>query len=105
MTFEKCSICGQYGFSNNHHCPPFWHVGINADDEEERRGIYAYSAAKAAELFTERWDGWDGEYLAAHGGEVEVSVSRHDEPDTKQVFTVVCQMVPEYRAQLLTMVE
>lgn len=57
--FGKCSVCGIYGWLNNHHCPPKWEVVEKeafsyADEEECWCVVYALDAKEAAEKAAEQ---------------------------------------------------
>jgi len=93
IRFEKCPVCGQYGFSDTHHCPPYWEVAV-ADDPEDVHRIYAIDAGIAAEIFVGLWD--DEGVIAVGGGQIDVIVTGSDGSITK--YTVDGTMVPRYDA-------
>ena len=55
MSYQRCEICGEYGWSDRHICPPTWEC-YEADGSSYRRTIYARDAAEAAEKYAEQID-------------------------------------------------
>lgn len=97
--FDKCSVCGDYGFLDTHRCPPSWLVFFDDGDHDEESAwkIYARDAKEAAEIFVERWEAHFAEYYVADGDEVDVIVVSTI-TDEKQAYTVRGEMRPHYSA-------
>lgn len=95
--FQKCSICGEFGFALSHRCPPAWDVVIipAGDDpefpERTRHGSHAVSVAEHAVA------DWTAEHGAACP--VEVWVRRSGGDGDWQKFTVTMEMVPSFYAE------
>lgn len=51
--FKKCVICGEYEYSNIHHCPPLFYVRPDDYDFEDATPVRAKDAETAAKKFIE----------------------------------------------------
>lgn len=60
--FRRCDICGWYGWSSSHECPPKWYVRHEEDLPEDAWSVYAADAKAAAErYFSDNFDEVDEE--------------------------------------------
>jgi hypothetical protein len=93
---QKCSICGEYGWSKTHRCLPLFHVWYQGDEtRDDATSIYAGDDRDAAERFVEHNDCMNADYLER---EIDVVVSPVLEPDEQRVFTVKASYAMEYNA-------
>ena len=104
--FAQCPICGEFGRTDKHRCPPVWCVRIVEGcnyyaGETAPTRVYARDAEQAAEEFAEDWDSQDSEYVLASGNEITVLVYRDDRPDDRHAFVVTGETVPTYHAYIL----
>lgn len=49
--YEKCHICGEYGFTRSHRCPPAWlaYLPEYGETDEDAHRVYATTAQDAAQ--------------------------------------------------------
>lgn len=95
--FYKCEICKEWGWRNNHQCPPLWETNIkdwNGDDDWDK--IRARTAEDAAEKIVEEHDPGD-DYDCLRGYEVTVKVRKLGEEKFK-TFAVNGESIPTYTA-------
>jgi hypothetical protein len=101
MSFERCTICGEYGWTDTHKCKPIfcvWYPGWHGDDPEDATKIHATDHAEAAATWAERDDA-EGDYTIVSGSDVLVRVWRDDEePSEAKTLVVTGESVPSYRA-------
>jgi hypothetical protein len=96
--YTRCKICGEYGWTDTHVCPPLWTVfEITGHEIGYKRNIYAQGAEEAVEEYAEREDteSASGHFLD-HGG--KIGLFRQDEPADILMYEVEGQLVPEYAA-------
>lgn len=89
--FEKCKICGNYGWANSHICPPAFACSLYGDFEDERE-IHADDAEEAACKFAAKMDSYESELSE------EQTVYVRDGDEKVVVFTVYGEYEPSYRA-------
>jgi hypothetical protein len=104
MKLERCPICGEYGFSDRHRCPPVWYAQVSeddvhySDDEDEDMGrVYAHHAKEAAEKFAAHWDRL--EPILFDGEELRILVAPDNARDQVREFIVSALMFPRYLAR------
>ena len=73
--YDKCPICGKYGFVDSHKCPPKWEV--SCEDVGEWESYYAVDAEEAAIEAAEGYDTDD--YSLMSGGDFNVHVRKFGE--------------------------
>jgi len=100
MSYQKCQICNEYGWSDKHVCPPTWDC-YEADDPGARRTVYASSAEYAAEKYAEQHDP-ELEYQIMKDStesneETEIVVVSTD--DVEERFLVSAEIVYQYSAR------
>lgn len=81
MEFEQCRICGTWGWTNTHRCPPKW--AVLPDGYEEPTNIYAESMRDAVEKYAAHHDAI-GDYDIANGNDLTVTVALRSDWDTLQ---------------------
>ena len=89
MSFEKCKICGKYGFIDNHKCPPKWEVSVPEYDEDYWQEIYAFDEEEAAENMA---DHVDEDHDLFSDGEMIVVVRK---PNTTEMKTFIVTAEPD----------
>lgn len=121
MEFKQCQLCGRYGFTDTHKCPPQWAVFLY--DEPGPAVIHADKAEDACAQYAIEHD--NGDYHLLNGGELTVAVAtwsqwkdRSDNPTSDDDadmehaklslwirdlphYTCTAQLVPEYSANLV----
>lgn len=96
MYYDKCKLCGRYGFMDTHRCPPRWEVEYDG----EFHTFYAIDAGEAAGIFVAQYDYGNGEgdyYVARGKTEIEVKVSRID-GGKAETYVVSGEFAPKYHA-------
>ena len=95
--FVRCDICGGYGWSSTHKCPPKWSVWLIDDyhDPEDTRDEYRGTDAEDAAIkFAEEWDQEDHNMM--QGAEIHVAV---ETVDGVQIFRCSGEAEPTYYAE------
>jgi hypothetical protein len=92
MSYEKCSVCKEYGFTDTHKCAPIFYFKHEdwGDDWQEIRG---YSFDDAAENFAKRYNE-NGDYRMMSGDNT-VDVLIFD-GKTEKKFTVTAEASIDY---------
>jgi len=96
--YDRCSICGTYGWIDSHECPPCWRVweaDSHGEDEDGER-IYALDAEQAAEKWADETDAY-GDYTIIGGSEATVRVTPDGGGET--VWFAVSGESPQYHAR------
>lgn len=93
--YEKCGICGQYGYVNHHKCPPAWEVNIPDYHGDEWVKQYADSAAEVAIKMAEKYDSDDCDFELLDGGEVEILVRKPGRTNFKR-YLCTGESIPIY---------
>lgn len=100
--YEKCPVCGEYGWAKTHKCVPTWSVVGLSDlpdteaDPDLWHKVHARDEAEAAQKFIERGDRRDAEFT-----EDAVVAVRDPRTGATAFYQVQGELVPEYRAEPL----
>lgn len=108
MSYDKCSVCGQYGWGDRHRCPPRWRVMVEnyhfdeGEDPVERQGddnfieVYETEAEGAAmEAFEQHESECAEKSICSGGVEARVVVLTADGSDP-QWFVLTGEWQPSY---------
>ena len=89
--YERCKICGGYGWLSKHTCPPKWEAMYEGhDDEDNTRETFGDDAEEAVQKCAEdNFVHWE------YPEEMEIWVRKTKE-DPWQKFIVGVQSVPEF---------
>lgn len=93
MSFDKCKICGEYVFLEDHKCKPLWEaIEVDCDDENEPQKTFGFDAESAAIRYAERnFDRWE------YPEEVEIWVRK---PSAEwQKFNIYVEFIPSFTAE------
>jgi hypothetical protein len=98
-SYEKCSVCHEYGFVASHKCKPSWEVfRFEYGDEDDPAQAFGRDAEEAAISYSERhFADWE------HPLDFEVWV-RKSADDPWQKFDISVEAVPSFSASLKTKV-
>ena len=97
--FDRCEICGEWGWLRSHKCPPKWKVvcfealAFPETLHDEWETIHASDASGAAEKYMARADRAIAEFT-----EYDVVVVQAWDGDEQKFFSVRGELVPEYTA-------
>lgn len=103
MSFEKCQMCGEYGYFKtehlNHKCHPKWECRLESkyeEDDDEWKTIYAFDEKIAAEKFAEKWD--SDSYPLASGRYHSDFIVRVRKPWQEEIkrFLITAESVAHY---------
>ena len=101
--YERCTTCGEYGFTDTHTCDPQWLV-LDLDNSDrgwdEAAVIYAADADSAAEKWAYREDRDSAEYSIVRGQPATVRVRPVGPVEVASVLLIVSgEAVPTYHAE------
>lgn len=101
MSYDPCRICGEWGWTDTHKCPPRWDIYCpeNGDEPDHARSFYAIDAEAAAEKWAERYDEYDEPSIARQDFTPTVCVRRYGTDDVWERWTVSGEYVPQYYAR------
>jgi hypothetical protein len=92
VTFRKCPLCDEYGFSDQHACPPKWEARRDWDDDGDVTELYAIDAEEAAKkLMEDNFSDWS--YPTAE----TILVRAAGQP--WKAFNVTVEQVPSFSAR------
>ena len=89
MSYERCKICGKWGFTDRHKCCPKWEASVPEYDEDYWREIYAFDEEDAAKDMA---DHVDDDHDLVYGGEMTVIVRK---PNTTEAKTFIVTAEPD----------
>jgi hypothetical protein len=99
--YARCEICGKYGWTGVHKCPPIWTCfEIDEYGTGSKRTIYARDAEEAAGEYAAKEDCESADYTFLHGGG-KVGLFRQDDPGDILIYEVTGQLIPEYSAEAI----
>jgi len=102
MAYDKCTICGEWGFNNSHVCPPVWETNIDDYDGDEWFPVYATDAEEATKKRAVKMDA--GDYGLLDGGRMDIAVRKQGETEAV-MYECWGEAVPEYHAERKTKTE
>ena len=98
--YQRCTICGNYGWASSHQCPPLWdvHDPDSHGDLDFFSTVRAIDAQSAAEKYAEDTDA-AGDYSCVGGSELRLKVRKSGTDDSWTDWAVTGETEPVYHAR------
>ena len=98
ISYECCTTCGEWGFSDTHRCPPIWQCRVEGcHDDDQWLEYYARMPDTAALKMAENHDADELELINRSGMTIIVIVRDADGENEKR-FRCRGEAVPTYYA-------
>jgi len=94
-TFEKCPVCKEYDFLDDHKCLPIYEVDMY--EEDDWMEVHAYDHKGAVEKACQKYDNMGDYDIITDGGKDSVCVRKQGEKIIK-TFYVEAYSEPTYNA-------
>ncbi len=98
--YQRCKICGEWGWFGKHACPPEW--GWRTDDthsEDDWSTVYARDAEEAAEKAAEAYDEGDHPLLDTRRSQPHVVIYLRNVRGDITRWRATAELIPQYHAE------